>query len=78
MRHFLTKLSSRKWQAALALIATGLVMIFTGMGQEAAEGQVQIVAGSLLSIVAAVMYIWRESQLDLAAMKPADDAATEE
>ena len=75
MRDFLQRLSSRKFQAALSLIAAGLVMIFSGLGREAAEGQVQIVAGAVMSVASAVTYIWRELKIDLANVESTASAA---
>lgn len=56
------KLSSRKLWAAIAGIIVGLVVAFGGDGES-----IQQVAGSVMSVVSAIIYILAEAGVDKAA-----------
>lgn len=56
------KLSSRKLWAAIAGIVVGLVVAFGGDGET-----IQQVAGSVMSVVSAIIYILAEAGVDKAA-----------
>lgn len=56
------KLSSRKLWAALAGVIVGLVVAFGGDGET-----IQQVAGSVMSVVSAIIYILAEAGVDKAA-----------
>lgn len=56
-----TKLTSRKMWAAIAGIIVGLVVAFGGDGET-----VETVAGSVMSVVSAVVYILAEAGVDMA------------
>ena len=56
------KLSSRKLWAALAGVIVGLVVAFGGDGES-----IQQVAGSVMSVVSAIIYILAEAGVDKAA-----------
>lgn len=55
------KLSSRKLWAALAGVIVGLVVAFGGDGES-----IQQVAGSVMSVVSAIIYILAEAGVDKA------------
>lgn len=57
-----SKLTSRKLWAALAGIVVGLVVAFGGDGET-----VKTVAGSVMSVVSAIIYILAEAGIDKAA-----------
>lgn len=56
------KLSSRKLWAALAGVAVGLVVAFGGEAET-----IKTVAGSVMSVISAVVYILAEAGVDKAA-----------
>ena len=56
------KLSSRKLWAALAGVAVGLVVAFGGEAET-----IKTVAGSVMSVVSAIIYILAEAGVDKAA-----------
>ncbi len=56
-----TKLTSRKLWAAIAGIIVGLVVAFGGEGKT-----IETVAGSVMSVVSAVVYILAEAGVDKA------------
>lgn len=56
------KLSSRKLWAAIAGVIVGLVVAFGGDGES-----IQQVAGSVMSVVSAIIYILAEAGVDKAA-----------
>lgn len=59
------KLTSRKLWAAIAGIVVGLVVAFGGNGESS-----ETVAGSVMSVVSAVVYILAEAGIDKAAANP--------
>lgn len=59
---FLKKLTSRKFLAALAGVATGLAMVF---GVD--EGAISMVAGAVTTAASVVSYILSEGMVDAAA-----------
>lgn len=63
MKEFLKKLTSRKFLAALAGIATGLAMVF---GVD--EGTISTVAGAVTTAASVVSYIMSEGMVDAAAL----------
>lgn len=60
------KLTSRKLWAAIAGIVVGLVVAFGGEGES-----IETVAGSVMSVVSAVVYILAEAGIDAAAASAA-------
>ena len=63
MQNFLKKLTSRKFLAALAGVATGLAMVF-GVDEEA----ISTVAGAVTTVASVVSYILSEGMVDAAAV----------
>lgn len=59
------KLSSRKLWAAIAGVIVGLVVAFGGDGET-----IKTVAGSVMSVVSAIIYILAEAGVDKAAASP--------
>ena len=59
------KLTSRKLWAAIAGIVVGLVVAFGGEAES-----IETVAGSVMSVVSAVVYILAEADIDKAAANP--------
>ena len=59
------KLTSRKLWAAIAGIVVGLVVAFGGEAES-----IETVAGSVMSVVSAVVYILAEAGIDKAAANP--------
>ena len=62
MQNFLKKLTSRKFLAALAGVATGLAMVF---GVD--ETTISTVAGAVTTVASVVSYIMSEGMVDAAA-----------
>ena len=63
MQIFLKKLTSRKFLAALAGVATGLAMVF---GVD--ETTISTVAGAVTTVASVVSYIMSEGMVDAAAV----------
>lgn len=68
MQNFLKKLTSRKFLAALAGVATGLAMVF---GVD--ETTVSTVAGAVTTVASVVSYIMSEGMVDAAAVGAGKD-----
>ena len=63
MQNFWKKLTSRKFLAALAGVATGLAMVF---GVD--ETSISTVAGAVTTVASVVSYIMSEGMVDAAAV----------
>ena len=63
MQTFLKKLTSRKFLAAIAGVATGLAMVF---GVD--ENTISTVAGAVTTVASVVSYILSEGMVDAAAV----------
>ena len=68
MQNFLKKLTSRKFLAALAGVATGLAMVF---GVD--ETTISTVAGAVTTVASVVSYIMSEGMEDAAAVGAGKD-----
>ena len=68
MQNFLKKLTSRKFLAALAGVATGLAMVF---GVD--ETTISTVAGAVTTVAGVVSYIMSEGMVDAAAVGAGKD-----
>ena len=68
MQNFLKKLTSRKFLAALAGVATGLAMVF---GVD--ETTISTVAGAVTTVASVVSYIMSEGRVDAAAVGAGKD-----
>ena len=68
MQNFLKKLTSRKFLAALAGVATGLAMVF---GVD--ETTISTVAGAVTTVASVVSYIMSEGIVDAAAVGAGKD-----
>ena len=68
MQNFLKKLTSRKFLAALAGVATGLAMVF---GVD--ETTINTVAGAVTTVASVVSYIMSEGMVDAAAVGAGKD-----
>ena len=68
MQNFLKKLTSRKFLAALAGVATGLAMVF---GVD--ETTISTVAGAVTTVASVVSYIVSEGMVDAAAVGAGKD-----
>jgi len=68
MENFLKKLTSRKFLAALAGVATGLAMVF---GVD--ETTISTVAGAVTTVASVVSYIMSEGMVDAAAVGAGKD-----
>ena len=68
MQTFIRKITSRKFLAALAGVATGLAMVF-GVDETA----ISTVAGAVTTVVSVVSYIMSEGMVDAAAVGAAKD-----
>ena len=68
MQNFLKKLTSRKFLAALAGVATGLAMDF---GVD--ETTISTVAGAVTTVASVVSYIMSEGMVDAAAVGAGKD-----
>ena len=68
MQNFLKKLTSRKFLAALAGVATGLAMVF---GVD--ETTISTVAGAVTTVASVVSYILSEGMVDAAAVGAGKD-----
>ena len=68
MQNFLKKLTSRKFLAALAGVATGLAMVF---GVD--ETTISTVAGAVTTVASVVSYIMSEGMVDAAAVRAGKD-----
>ena len=68
MQNFLKKLTSRKFLAALAGVATGLAMVF---GVD--ETTISTVAGAVTTVESVVSYIMSEGMVDAAAVGAGKD-----
>lgn len=64
MREFLRKITSRKFLAAVAGVATGLAMVF-GVDETA----ISTVAGAVTTVASVVSYILSEGMIDAAAVE---------
>ena len=64
MQAFIRKITSRKFLAALAGVATGLAMVF---GVD--ENTISTVAGAVTTVASVVSYIMSESMVDAAAVE---------
>ena len=64
MQTFLRKITSRKFLAALAGVATGLAMVF---GVD--ENTISTVAGAVTTVASVVSYILSEGMVDAAAVE---------
>ena len=64
MREFLRKITSRKFLAAVAGVATGLAMVF-GVDETA----ISTVAGAVTTVASVVIYILSEGMIDAAAVE---------
>ena len=70
MQNFLKKLTSRKFLAALAGVATGLAMVF---GVD--ETTISTVAGAVTTVASVVSYIMSEGMVDAAVRDEAPQSA---
>ena len=68
MQNFLKKLTSRKFLAALAGVATGLAMVF---GVD--ETTISTFAGAVTTVASVVSYIMSEGMVDAAAVGAGKD-----
>ena len=68
MQNFLKKLTSRKFLAALAGVATGLAMVF---GVD--ETTISTVAGAVTTVASVVSYIMSEGMVDAAEQARTND-----
>ena len=68
MQNFLKKLTSRKFLAALAGVATGLAMVF---GVD--ETTISTVAGAVTTVASVVSYLMSEGMVDAAAVGAGKD-----
>lgn len=68
MQNFWKKLTSRKFLAALAGVATGLAMVF---GVD--ETTISTVAGAVTTVASVVSYIMSEGMVDAAAVRAGKD-----
>ena len=68
MQNFLKKLTSRKFLAALAGVATGLAMV---LGVD--ETTISTVAGAVTTVASVVSYIMSEGMVDAAAVGAGKD-----
>ena len=68
MQTFIRKITSRKFLAALAGVATGLAMVF-GVDETA----ISTVAGAVTTVANVVSYIMSEGMVDAAAVGAAKD-----
>ena len=68
MQTFIRKITSRKFLAALAGVATGLAMVF-GVDETA----ISTVAGAVTTVASVVSYIMSEGMVDVAAVGAAKD-----
>ena len=68
MQNFLKKLTSRKFLAALAGVATGLAIVF---GVD--ETTISTVAGAVTTVASVVSYIMSEGMVDAAAVGAGKD-----
>ena len=68
MQNFLKKLTSRKFLAALAGVASGLAMVF---GVD--ETTISTVAGAVTTVASVVSYIMSEGMVDAAAVGAGKD-----
>ena len=68
MQTFIRKITSRKFLAALAGVATGLAMVF-GVDETA----ISTVAGAVTTVAIVVSYIMSEGMVDAAAVGAAKD-----
>ena len=68
MQNFLKKLTSRKFLAALAGVATGLAMVF-----RVDETTISTVAGAVTTVASVVSYIMSEGMVDAAAVGAGKD-----
>ena len=64
MQAFIRKITSRKFLAALAGVATGLAMVF---GVD--ENTISTVAGAVTTVASVVSYIMSEGMVDAAAVE---------
>lgn len=64
MQEFLKKITSRKFLAAVAGVATGLAMVF-GVDETA----ISTVAGAVTTVASVVSYILSEGMIDAAAVE---------
>ena len=64
MQEFLRKITSRKFLAAVAGVATGLAMVF-GVDETA----ISTVAGAVTTVASVVSYILSEGMVDAAAVE---------
>lgn len=64
MQEFLRKITSRKFLAAVAGVATGLAMVF-GVDETA----ISTVAGAVTTVASVVSYILSEGMIDAAAVE---------
>ena len=70
MQTFIKKISSRKFLTCIAGVVLGICMIF-GLD----EGSVNTIAGAIMSLASAVIYIYTEGKIDEAAVNKIKDAA---
>ena len=68
MQTFIRKITSRKFLAALAGVATGLAMVF-GVDETA----ISTVAGAVTTVASVVSYIMSEGMVDATAVGAAKD-----
>ena len=68
MQNFLKKITSRKFLAALAGVATGLAMVF---GVD--ETSISTVAGAVTTVASVVSYIMSEGMVDAVAVGAGKD-----
>ena len=61
-----TKVTSRKFLAAVTVIITGIVMAVTGDSQADAGVLTEKAAGAVVALIAAVSYIISEAKVDAA------------
>jgi type IV secretory pathway VirB2 component (pilin) len=59
-----TKITSRKFLAAVSVIVTGIVMMFSGQSQDQAAAIVDKIVGGLSAAATAVAYIISEAKVD--------------
>ena len=69
MQTFIKKISSRKFLTCIAGVVLGICMIF-GLD----EGSVNTIAGAIMSLASAVIYIYTEGKIDEAAVDKIKDA----
>lgn len=70
MQAFIKKITSRKFLTCIAGVVLGICMIF-GLD----EGTVNTIAGAIMSLSSALIYIYTEGKIDAAAVNKIKDTA---